>query len=118
MGPDGPGGNHAGSRERHARGALRVPSGWTRHGARLVKTFVYDDFQSAALFVTRVAIAASAVDDPPDIGIHGNEVTLTIGSRAAGTPTSADIALARRTERKLGDHRHPIGLAGAGARRA
>jgi 4a-hydroxytetrahydrobiopterin dehydratase len=92
--------------------ALHVPPGWTRHGARLVKTFVRDDFHSAVLFVTRVAAAAEAVDDPPDIGVHGALVTLTIGSDAAGTPTRDDIALARRIERKLGDHRHPTGQAG------
>jgi pterin-4a-carbinolamine dehydratase len=91
----------------------RVPPGWTRHGSQLVKTFVHDDFHSAVLFVTRVAVAAKAVDNPPDIGIHRNQVTLTIGSDAAETPTGDDIALARRIERKLGDHGHPIGLAGA-----
>jgi 4a-hydroxytetrahydrobiopterin dehydratase len=94
-------------------GALDVPRGWTRHGAQLVKTFVHDNFHSAILFVTRVATAAEAVDDPPDIGVHGNQVTLTIGSDAAGTLRRDDIALARRIERKLGDHRHPAGQAGS-----
>jgi 4a-hydroxytetrahydrobiopterin dehydratase len=93
-------------------GPFHVPSGWTRQGAQLVKTFVHNDFHSAVLFVTRVATAAEAVEDPPDIRVHGAEVTLTIGSDAAGTLTRDDIALARRIERKLGDHGHPIGQAG------
>jgi pterin-4a-carbinolamine dehydratase len=59
-----------------------------------------------------VGAAAEAVEDPPDIGVHDTEVTLTIGSDAAGTLTRDDIALARRIERKLGDHPHPIGQAG------
>ena len=106
---------HPGSNARGnatVEGALEVPSGWTRHGAQLVKTFLHDDFHSAVLFVTRVAAAAEAVDDPPDIGVHGNQVTVTIGRDVAGTLRRDDIALARRIERKLGDHGHPIGQAG------
>jgi len=42
-------------------GPFHVPSGWTRQGAQLVKTFVHNDFHSAVLFVTRKSPVAAAL---------------------------------------------------------
>jgi 4a-hydroxytetrahydrobiopterin dehydratase len=93
--------------------AMRDLPGWSRRADRLVKTFVHDDFHSAALFVDRMATAAEAVGPHPDIAISGGRVTVTLGGGTAGTLTSDQVALARRIERLVGDqHRHPVGLAG------
>jgi pterin-4a-carbinolamine dehydratase len=91
--------------------AMRGLPGWGRFGDQLVKTFVRDDFHAAVLFTTRIAAVAEALGRQPDIAIHGNEVTLTLDG-SAGTVTADDLALARRIQRLVGDHRHPIGLAG------
>ena len=84
--------------------------GWDRRGDRLVRTFVHDDFHSAALFVERVATAVAAADHHPDIAISGGRVTVTLGGPDG--PTRDDLLLARRLERLVGDHHHPVGLAG------
>jgi 4a-hydroxytetrahydrobiopterin dehydratase len=92
--------------------ALGDLPGWSRVGDQLVKTFIRDDFRSAMLFVERVAAAADAVDHHLDVSVHANTVTIALTSEMAGTLTSDEIALARRTQRLTGDHHHPIGLAG------
>ncbi len=93
--------------------ARRDLPGWIHQGDQLVKTFVCDDFHSAALFAARVATAAEAVTRHPDIGIHGNEVALALTTDTAGTLTADEVALARRIQRVAGGHHHPVGLAGS-----
>ncbi len=91
-------------------GAGRAPAdlpGWDRRGDQLVKTFTFDRFRSAMLFVERAADAAEAVGHHPDIDVRGSTVTLAVGATGAG-PT-----LAHRIERLGGEHGHPVGLAGA-----
>ena len=90
---------------------LELP-GWERHGDDIERTFTYDDFHSAMLFVSRVADAAEAVGRHPGITVRDNRVTLTLPSPGAGGLTSDDAALARRIQRLVGGHRHPPGLAG------
>jgi 4a-hydroxytetrahydrobiopterin dehydratase len=92
--------------------ALRDLHGWKRDGDRIVKTFEFDDFESAMLFVTRVADAAQAADHHPDIDIRWNKVTLALSTHAAGGLTKRDTTLAHRIEHLVGEHRHPPGPAG------
>ena len=49
-----------------ARGLQELP-GWQRHGDGIWKTYEFDDFASAALFVGRVADATAAAGHQPDI---------------------------------------------------
>jgi pterin-4a-carbinolamine dehydratase len=83
------------------------PPGWIRFNGQLIRSFLSDDFHSAVLFAERVATAAAAAQRSPELSIHGNLVTVALGGDAA------DQALARRIGRLIGDHRHPLGLAGA-----
>jgi pterin-4a-carbinolamine dehydratase len=97
--------------------ALDLPE-WGRVGNKLVKSFTTDDFHAAARFVDRVASAAEASERYPDIAIHAGVVTIGFALESAKdrstrtTVADADLAFARRIQRLIGDHHHPIGLAG------
>jgi 4a-hydroxytetrahydrobiopterin dehydratase len=91
--------------------ALRDLPGWQRDGDSIWKTYQFDDFASAALFVSRVADATAAAGHQPDIAIRGGRVTLELVPRSGGTLTADDLAVATRIQRLVGDHHHPIGRA-------
>jgi len=90
---------------------LRELPGWERQGDSLWKTYQFDDFASAALFVGRVADATAAAGHQPDIAIRGGRVTLELVPRTGGALTADDLAVAHRIQRLVGDHHHPIGRA-------
>ena len=92
--------------------ALRGLPGWGREGDNIVKTFQFDDFRSAMLFVNRVADAAEAANHHPDIDVRWNKVTLALSTHSAGGLTENDVKLAHRIERLVGEHEHPPGPAG------
>ena len=91
--------------------ALRELPGWERHGDSIWKTYQFDDFASAALFVGRVADATAGGGHQPDIAIRGGRVTLELVPRAGGELTADDLTVAHRIQRLVGDHHHPIGRA-------
>ena len=93
--------------------ALRDLPGWERHGNGIRKSYRFDDFASAAQFVGRVADAAVAVGRQPNVAIGGSRVTLELTPDAGGVLTQGDVTLARRIQRLVGDHRHPVGRAGS-----
>ena len=92
--------------------ALRDLPGWQRHGNNIRHTFHFDDFAAAARFVDRVALAATAAGRQPAIDIRGDRVTVAFAPRDGHTLTLDDLAAARRIQRLVGDHRHPVGPAG------
>jgi 4a-hydroxytetrahydrobiopterin dehydratase len=85
--------------------------GWQRHGDRIWKSYEFDDFASAALFVGRVADATAGAGHQPDAAIRGGRVTLELVPRAGGALTTDDLTVAHRIQRLVGDHHHPIGRA-------
>ena len=91
---------------------LQQLSGWERHGDRLGKVFVFDEFRSAMKFLGRVADTAVTDDDELEIEVRSNRVELTVISPGSGSVTDTTIALAARIDRLTGDHRHPVGMAG------
>jgi 4a-hydroxytetrahydrobiopterin dehydratase len=92
-------------------GAPRELPGWQRHGDGIWKTYQFDDFASAALFVGRVADATAAAGHQPDITIRGGRVTLELAPRAGSALTTDDLTVAARIQRLVGDHHHPVGRA-------
>ena len=90
---------------------LRELPGWQRHGDSIWRTYEFDDFASATLFVNRVADATAAAGHQPDIAIRGGRVTLEIAPRTGTTLTADDLTVAHRIQRLVGDHHHPIGRA-------
>ena len=91
--------------------ALEGLPGWQRHGDSIWKTYQFDDFATAALFVGRVADATAAAGHQPDIAIRGGRVTLELTPATGTTLTADDLAVASRIQRLVGDHRHPVGRA-------
>jgi 4a-hydroxytetrahydrobiopterin dehydratase len=90
---------------------MRELPGWRRHGDSIRKTYQFDDFASATLFVGRVADATAAAGHQPDIAIRGGQVTLELVPRVGSTLTADDLMVATRIQRLVGDHHHPVGRA-------
>jgi len=101
----------AGTDEDALARALHDLPGWHRHGNSISKTYQFDDFASAALFVGRVADATAAAGRQPDVTIRGGRVTLELVPPAGGGLTADDLTVAARIQRLVGDHHHPVGRA-------
>ena len=91
--------------------ALDELPGWHRHGDSIWKTYQFDDFASATLFVGRVADATAGAGHQPDVAIRGGRVTLELAPRSGTALTADDLTVAARVQRLVGDHHHPIGRA-------
>jgi pterin-4a-carbinolamine dehydratase len=91
---------------------VRALPGWKPRGDGISRTFHFDDFATATRFVDRIALDAAVACREPLIGIRGGRVTVTFTPRDGSPPTPDDEAVARRIQRLLGDHRHPVGRAG------
>jgi 4a-hydroxytetrahydrobiopterin dehydratase len=91
--------------------ALQELPGWQREGDSIWRTYQFDDFASATLFVGRVADATAATGHQPDIAIRGGRVTLELTPRTGTALTADDLAVASRIQRLVGDHQHPVGRA-------
>ena len=91
--------------------ALQELPGWQREGDSIWRTYQFDDFASATLFVGRVADATAAAGHQPDIAIRGGRVTLELTPKTGTTLTADDLAVAARIQRLVGDHHHPVGRA-------
>ena len=91
--------------------ALQELPGWQREGDTIRRTYQFDDFASATLFVGRVADATAAAGHQPDIAIRGGRVTLELAPSTGKTLTADDLAVASRIQQLVGDHQHPVGRA-------
>lgn len=69
---------------------------WVKTGESISRTYVFDDFNEAMGFVTRVAIASEVADHHPDIDIRWNKVTIVLSTHSEGALTSKDLNLAAR----------------------
>ena len=98
------------------REALRQLPGWERAADALLKTYSFDGFRSALLFVERIGDSAEGpaqvAGHHPDIDIRSATVRVAIPSRDGNGWTHSDMVLAGRIERLRGEHGHPVGLAG------
>ena len=91
---------------------FRALPGWQRYGNRIEKTFNFDDFGAAARFVGRMADDAPVAGRQPAIDLRSDRVTVAFAPRDGSTLTLDDLAVVRRIQRLVGDHRHPVGRAG------
>ena len=64
--------------------------GWNREGSSLVRTEVFPDFDTAMVWVNRVAALAGQRNPHPDIEIRWNRVTLRLTTHEAGGLTEQD----------------------------
>lgn len=67
---------------------------WSDAGGSIQRTYQFDDFLQAIVFVNKVADAAESAQHHPDILIRYNKVTLTLTTHDAGGITDNDFALA------------------------
>lgn len=67
---------------------------WTWSDTVIDRTFEFNDFTAAMIFVNRVAQEAEKINHHPDIDIRWNKVTLALSTHSAGGLTKADLDLA------------------------
>lgn len=68
----------------------------------IARTFTFDDFQTAIVFVNKVAGIAERENHHPNIHIHNyNRVTISLTTHSAGGLTADDFALAAKIDRIL-----------------
>ena len=72
--------------------------GWERDGDAIRRTYAFDSFKSAIVFVNRVAALADARDHHPDMLVQYSRVTLTLSTHDAGGLTDRDFDLAREID--------------------
>jgi len=73
--------------------------GWRIEDGKLQKTFVFEDFVGAFGFMTRVALAAEAMDHHPEWCNIYKTVTVKLVTHDVGAITQLDINLAHTMER-------------------
>ena len=69
--------------------------GWRIHEGKLHKEFLFDDFEGAFRFMTRVATAAEELDHHPEWKNVYNRVEVDLTTHDAGGLTRLDFELAR-----------------------
>ena len=80
-----------------AAALVTVPE-WNVKAATLRRTFQFQDFPAAMVFVNDVAGLAESAGHHPDIDIRWNRVTLALTTHDAGGLTEKDFALARQVD--------------------
>ena len=78
-----------------ARELTTLPE-WSLDGDAITRTWRFDDFKAAMIFVNGVAALAEQANHHPDITIHYNEVRLRLWSHDSGGVSARDVDLARR----------------------
>jgi 4a-hydroxytetrahydrobiopterin dehydratase len=77
-------------------------AGWEVHDGALEKSFACGDFSGSMAFLNRIADAANAADHHPDVSISWDTVTLRWVSHSEGGITTADVAMARKSDELSG----------------
>jgi len=88
------------TRREVAEAVARLP-GWRLANGKLHREFVFDDFEAAFAFMTRVAVLAEDRDHHPDWSNVYNRVTIDLATHDAGGITEKDCDLATAIERVL-----------------
>ncbi len=79
-------------------GWLKGRKGWKRSENALTKTFNFESFRNAIVFVNRVASLADDSDHHPDIDIRYCTVSLLLTTHSAGGLTEKDLKLAESVD--------------------
>lgn len=83
--------------------AMEKLQGWTIEQEKLHKVFVFEDFVGAFGFMTRVALAAEAMNHHPEWHNVYKNVTVDLVTHDAGAITQLDVNLALTMERYAGN---------------
>ncbi len=76
----------------------RLPEGWTRRDAEIVRDYAFATYARGVLFATAVALLAEEADHHPDMLLTYRRVEVRLSSHDAGGITARDLALARRID--------------------
>jgi 4a-hydroxytetrahydrobiopterin dehydratase len=79
-------------------GWMKGRKGWKRSETALTKTFEFESFRNAIVFVNRVASLADELDHHPDIDIRYRTVGLSLTTHSAGGLTEKDLKLAEKVD--------------------
>ena len=80
-----------------AEAVAKLP-GWSMQNGALHREFVFKDFSAAFGFMTRVALAAEAMDHHPDWSNSWNKVNISLITHSSGGLTANDVALATKIQ--------------------
>ncbi len=80
---------------------LRDLPKWQIEYGKLVRDYIFADFQAAMDFVNKVAAIAESADHHPDIDIRFNHVRLGLISHDIDGLTQRDVKLATRIDREI-----------------
>ena len=75
---------------------------WSLVNGKLQREFRFVDFSEAFGFMTRVALAAEALNHHPEWSNVWNRVVIELTTHDTGGLSNLDLALARRIDRLLG----------------
>ena len=75
---------------------------WSLVSGKLQREFRFVDFSEAFGFMTRVALAAEALNHHPEWSNVWNRVVIELTTHDTGGLSNLDLALARRIDRLLG----------------
>lgn len=75
---------------------------WSLVNGKLQREFRFVDFSEAFGFMTRVALAAEALDHHPEWSNVWNRVVIELTTHDTGGLSDLDLALARRIDRLVG----------------
>ena len=84
--------------EKQIAAALQNLEGWTQHEDEIRKTFQFENFGDAMVWVNRVAELAHEMDHHPDIDIRFSTVHLALSTHSQKGLTKKDFRLAAQID--------------------
>jgi 4a-hydroxytetrahydrobiopterin dehydratase len=86
------------------KAAMAKLAGWSEVDGRdaIAKTFVFEDFNQAFGFMTRVALVAEKMDHHPEWFNVYKTVDVTLSTHDAGGLTERDVKLAQAMDKMAG----------------
>lgn len=84
--------------EQEIKERLEAVPGWLQEGANIRKSFTFEDFTHALIFLNAVGHYAERANHHPDVEMHYNEVILSLSTHSAGGLTEKDFDLAEKIE--------------------
>ena len=82
-------------------GVAKIP-GWSIERGNLHRAFEFADFSQAFGFMTRVALAAEAMNHHPDWSNAWNKVVIDLSTHSVGGITTNDFELAGKIQKLFG----------------
>ena len=89
--------------EQEIAAEVKKLSGWSVENGKLHRVFTFKDFSEALAFMSRVALAAEAMNHHPDWSNVWNRVTIDLMTHDAGGISRRDFELAAKIQKMAGE---------------